>query len=217
MRHGRRLVLLAALVWAGPLQAADCRLAAQRAEQEAGLPAGLLQAIGRVESGEWPWSVGEPGAGRRFETQEGAIEWVERRRAAGARSIDVGCFQVNLMYHPEAFASLPEAFDPDLNARVAASYLLALHARLPAWADAVAAYHSATPALGSAYRAQVAAWWRPSAPEPVFAVAAPVVAVSFGGLRFLPNSGPPPEGLPRILHGGADDESARLVRLPPHG
>ncbi len=215
-------------MWHGPLQAADCRLAAQRVEQEAGLPAGMLQAIGRVESGQWPWSVGEPGSSRSFTTPGGAIDWVERRQAAGARSIDVGCFQVNLMYHPDAFASLPEAFDPDVNARAAASYLLALHARLPAWDDVVAAYHSATPDRGSAYRARVLAWWRPSSPVPMLAASgaggwrpeASAISVSFGGLRFLPSFSPPPERLPQILHGGATDDSARaarLVRLPQHG
>ena len=41
-------------------------------------------------------------------------------RAQGARSIDVGCMQVNLLHHADAFASLEQAFDPVANARYAA-------------------------------------------------------------------------------------------------
>ena len=42
--------------------------------------------------------------------------------------IDVGCFQVDLFYHPYAFTSLEEAFDPDANARAADSDPCATHA-----------------------------------------------------------------------------------------
>ena len=41
----------------------------------------------------------------------------------GVRAIDVGCFQVDLFYHPCAFANLDDAFDPDANAFVAARIL----------------------------------------------------------------------------------------------
>ena len=81
-------------------------------------------------------------------------------QARGVRSIDVGCLQVNLMYHPAAFASLDEAFDPRINAAYAARFLNTLYAERRDWAHAIAAYHSETPALGDAYRVLVMARWQ---------------------------------------------------------
>ena len=80
---------------------------------------------------------------------------------SGFRSIDVGCLQVNLMYHPAAFSSLEQAFDPVANARYAARFLDALYDRSQDWIKAVADYHSQTPALGAAYRNRVLARWPP--------------------------------------------------------
>jgi soluble lytic murein transglycosylase-like protein len=76
------------------------------------------------------------------------------------QSIDVGCMQVNLMYHPHAFASLEDAFDPRTNAEYAARFLNELYAADRDWAHAIAAYHSETPALGEAYRVLVLARWQ---------------------------------------------------------
>ena len=100
----------------------DCRSAAQAFEQSADLPPGLLLAIGQVESGRtdpitgrtdpWPWSTNHAGEGHYFASAQEAIAWTAVQLATGNRSIDVGCFQVNLYYHPDAFASLAEAFDP---------------------------------------------------------------------------------------------------------
>ena len=41
----------------------------------------------------------------------------------GARSFDVGCFQINYRWHGDAFASLEEMFDPLVNTRYAARFL----------------------------------------------------------------------------------------------
>ena len=81
------------------------------------------------------------------------------QQAVGNRPIDVGCFQVDLQFHPAAFASLTEAFAPTSNARYAARFLNELHARTGSWAQAVALYHSAEPSLGLVYRSQVFAAW----------------------------------------------------------
>jgi hypothetical protein len=75
-------------------------------------------------------------------------------------SIDVGCLQVNLMYHPDAFASLEDAFDPGHNADYAAHFLNTLYADSHDWKQAIGAYHSETPALGDAYRVLVLARWQ---------------------------------------------------------
>jgi len=76
----------------------------------------------------------------------GAIATVRALQASGVRSIDVGCMQVNLMYHPSAFASLDEAFDPGANAQYAARFLNALYRASGSWVQATAAYPAALPA-----------------------------------------------------------------------
>ncbi len=147
--------------------AAVCQRAGLEAERKADLPPGLLHAIGLVESGRldpatgqvaaWPWTINANGAGRLFESQSEALAETRALQRRGVTSIDVGCFQINLLQHPDAFASLEEAFDPVANATYAARFLLALHARTGSWENAIAAYHSATPGLGGPYRDTVLA------------------------------------------------------------
>ena len=78
----------------------------------------------------------------------------------GVRNIDVGCFQISLLHHPQAFASLDEAFDPISNARYAARFLRTLYRQTGNWQDAVALYHSASADRGPRYRDRVLAEWR---------------------------------------------------------
>ncbi len=169
----RLLPLLAALLGGGPAmaQAIDptlqCRAAIARAEQDSQIPPGLLQAIGRVESGRrnpetgtagpWPWTINAEGRGHFFPDKAAAIAAVRELQGRGVRIIDVGCMQVNLHHHPRAFASLEEAFDPVSNARYAAQFLTQLQAARGDWMVAAGHYHSHTPDLAQAYRARVQA------------------------------------------------------------
>jgi len=140
----------------------DCERAGAAAERAAGLPSGLLLAIGKVESGRfdgfserrepWPWAVDVGGTPLFLANVTDAVAAV-RGAAANGVLADVGCFQISLLYHPHAFASLAEAFDPGANARYAAGFLSELYARTGSWPAAVALYHSATPALGEPYAA----------------------------------------------------------------
>ncbi len=144
-----------------------CVDAAHEAEEKYGLPAGLLLAIGEIESGRqtsegrrpWPWSINAEGTDYISETMEGAIANVHTMQARGIRSIDTGCFQINMMFHPDAFPSLEAAFDPQANALYAARFLTELRGRTASWGEAVAAYHSATPWRGEAYRQLVWQAW----------------------------------------------------------
>ena len=152
-----------------------CEQAGIAAEQANGLPAGLLLAIGRVESGRWdpargrmtswPWTINAAGRGQWFGSKDAAVQTVKTLLDGGTRSIDVGCFQINLMWHPTAFASLEQAFDPVANANYAARFLLGLYGQTGSWEAAVQAYHSADPALGFAYRQQVFATWSAAASD----------------------------------------------------
>jgi soluble lytic murein transglycosylase-like protein len=166
----RWLAVALALCIAGVARAAaadlsDCGALADVAERESGLPHGLLSAIGQVETGRpnpqtgriepWPWSTNMAGIGHYFSSAAEAIAWTAAQQRSGQTSIDVGCFQINLKYHPNAFASLEEAFDPASNARYAASFLNALYARVGNWQLAAAQYHSADPLLGGPYGSRV--------------------------------------------------------------
>ena len=150
-----------------------CRAAIAEAERSANLPRGLLQAIGRVESGRrdpetgqfapWPWTINAEGEGKYFPTREAAIAHVRQLQARGVRIIDVGCMQVNLHHHPNAFASLEQAFDPLTNARYAARFLTELNAGRADWRQAAGHYHSHTPERAGPYRAKVLAAWEAEA------------------------------------------------------
>jgi hypothetical protein len=146
-----------------------CRLAIEVAERRHAIPSRLLHAIGRVESGRpdpatgevhpWPWAVNVEGRGSFHDTKAQAIAAVAAMHRLGSRSIDVGCMQINLMYHPNAFAGLEQAFDPMANADYAARFLRRLFEQTGTWAKAAAWYHSATPELGDAYQKRVMAAW----------------------------------------------------------
>ena len=150
-----------------------CEAAIATAQDAAQLPPGLLPSIALVESGRpdprtgavrpWPWTINVAGLGFFFPTKAAAVTAVQALRDLGIQSIDVGCLQVNLMYHPAAFASLDQAFDPWANARYAARFLDELYERTRSWTQAAGDYHSQTPALGAAYRNLVLARWRPFA------------------------------------------------------
>ena len=162
-------------------QALLCETATAAAERAESLPSRLLHAISLVETGRfdaekarvrpWPWSVNAAGEGHWYETKGDAIAAVEAFRRKGVQSIDVGCMQVNLMFHPEAFSSLDEAFDPTANARYAAKYLVKLRGADSDWTRAIGAYHSETPAFGDPYRALVMLRWGSAGPAPTDRIA----------------------------------------------
>jgi soluble lytic murein transglycosylase-like protein len=147
-----------------------CRDAIAEAEQARDLPAHLLAAIARTESGRWhkerseslawPWTVMAEGEGRFLPSKAAAIETVRALQARGVRNIDVGCMQVNLYYHPDAFENLEAAFDPAANVAYAADFLTGLRAEARSWTRAVGQYHTREAIRGNGYRAKVFKAWR---------------------------------------------------------
>jgi hypothetical protein len=160
-----------------------CAQAITSAEQANAVPDKLMTAIGYVESGRrdprtgayvsWPWTVDAAGQSRFFDTAQQAMSAVEALRQQGVQSIDVGCMQINLQQHPDAFGTLASAFDPVSNARYAARFLVALHETTGTWPEAAARYHSATPAFAVPYRAKVLALWPGGAAKPALRETAP--------------------------------------------
>jgi hypothetical protein len=90
-------------------------------------------------------------------TRAEAVAEVQARLAAGTRSIDIGCMQINLLHHPDAFPSVDAGFDPAANIGYAVRFLRQLHAQTGDWAAATARYHSATPERGLIYHQRVMA------------------------------------------------------------
>ena len=214
-------VLFSSAAWAGPHRAArhhvavavavppppatpydECEAAIGTAEHGQAIPPRILPAIGRVESGRpdpdsksrirpWPWTIDVEGQGQSFATKDEAIAAVQAAQARGARSIDVGCMQVNLLQHPDAFASLDMAFDPVTNAAYGARFLAALFHQTQSWPMAIADYHSQTPELGIPYQQRVLAGlpgWE------AFALPGGATAVAFGGKSAGPYAVWPPRG-----------------------
>lgn len=140
-----------------------CDEAAHRAARSTGVPADVLLAITRMETGRsraenepWPWTVNHAGDGTWFPSEDDARSYVFSKLKRGSTNIDIGCFQINYRWHADAFRSLDDMFDPDSNASYAASFLAQLHAEFGNWTDAAGAYHSRTPEFASKYKAKFA-------------------------------------------------------------
>lgn len=185
-----------------------CDASAVRAERDWDIPAGVLAAVGTVESGHgsnrpapapWPWTINAAGRGTFYASKQEAIAAVLKLMQAGYPYIDVGCFQIDLMYHP-TFKSLDDAFDPERNAQVAAQILAELRRVSPDWATAVARYHSANPALGTPYLDRVRAVFTTARTR---AAAAEFSEALFTGAMASAQNDPgtPPDPrLPRVIY-----------------
>nr|WP_217482760.1 lytic transglycosylase domain-containing protein [Sulfitobacter maritimus] len=129
------------------------------AQTRHGIPDNLLLAIGLQEAGTrrnghftvWPYAVNAAGEGRLFDNRNAALNWVAERQASGIRSIDVGCMQINMRWHPDAFDSVTEGFDPRVNVDYAARFLKRLHRRTGSWMQAAGSYHSFEPEFRDTY------------------------------------------------------------------
>ena len=165
--------------------AALCDRAIVEAAARHGAPLRLMRAVALVESGKrvktedgarrvaWPWTVNMEGTGHWFESRDAALRYVRAAQARGARSFDVGCMQVNHLWHGDAFDSLEAMFDPAVNADYAARFLRELMDETGDWMRAAGHYHSRTPSLGQAYRDKVDAAYRLVDAAPVRPVDAP--------------------------------------------
>ncbi len=139
-----------------------CDQAADLAAAETGVPISVLWSITRAETGRtkngelqpWPWTVNMEGKGHWFDTEDAARSYVFKHFKRGARSFDVGCFQINYKWHGTAFRSIDQMFDPFVNARYAAEFLLRLYNETGDWSLAAGAYHSRRPKFADRYKAR---------------------------------------------------------------
>jgi len=153
----------------------DCSPMMRMAEVQYGIPDRLLQAIAYAESGRtdpkngrrvaWPWTINAEGDGFVFDSKTAAINRVRALRQQGVESIDVGCMQVNLIHHADAFDNLEQAFEPAHNIDYAARFLKSLQQETGSWAQAVAFYHSRNQNISDGYRQKVLSLWQKTRPD----------------------------------------------------
>ena len=176
-------------------QSALCSTAIAAAEARRNTLPGLLVAIAKAESGRpipplpglqpWPWAVNADGGAYYFDSKDAAVAWVKQAQARGVAQIDVGCMQINLQSHADAFTSIEQAFDPAANADYAARFLTRLHDDAGGnWFDAIGYYHSRTPALAADYRLRVSAIAQGRMPPPSLGVPLYARAIQQGTLRI---------------------------------
>jgi hypothetical protein len=146
-----------------------CKAASHQMERHYNIPKNLLRAISLTETGRWlkehkeniawPWTVTSGGSGQYFPTKSQAIAHVRDLQAQGVTNIDVGCMQINMRYHPDAFDNLHEAFDPHTNTEYAGDFLTRLFKQTKSWSKAAAHYHSTDPERNMYYREKVLSYW----------------------------------------------------------
>ena len=130
-------------------------------ERKYSIPKGILHSISLVETGTfysnpkyrvpWPWTVNVEGRGRHFDTHQEAKAFIRQAIRRGQTNIDVGCMQINLRAHPNAFSSATSALDPENNIRYGAELLRKKYAQYGSWEKAVKCYHSSNPLKGLRY------------------------------------------------------------------
>jgi hypothetical protein len=146
-----------------------CTDQTERLEKLEKIPTHLLTAISLAETGRWhkdikeiitwPWTITANGKGQHFDSKEEALAEIEILLTKGLRNIDVGCMQINLKYHKNAFESLTLALDPKTNTEYAVTFLKKLYERKRNWMHAVGAYHSTTLNENLKYRAKLIRLW----------------------------------------------------------
>lgn len=142
--------------------AAICDHAAVQAARATGVPISVLKAISLTETGRktngrfrpWPWTVNMEGKGFWFDSHDEALAFANQEFARGARSFDVGCFQINYKWHHQAFSSIDHMFEPLANALYAAEFLRSLYQQKGSWGAAAGAYHSLNPVHAKPYQAR---------------------------------------------------------------
>lgn len=131
----------------------------KKIEEEENIPKDLLKAISIQESYRpWAWTVAVNGKGYFFKTKKEAVDYV-RTAIKTERNIDIGCMQINMIHHKNAFRSFEEAFTPENNIRYAARFLRSLYEMANSWETAVERYHSANVEFNQPYKKRVFSIW----------------------------------------------------------
>ena len=146
-----------------------CIKSAKKYESIYELPNNLLVSVALTESGKknkqgefiaWPWTINIKGKGSFFKSKQAVINHVKGELGKGRKNIDMGCMEINHMYHPNAFSNLSNAFDPDKNVAWSANLIKNLYQKYGSWKDAVGYYHSYRTHKKNKYSLKVFNTWR---------------------------------------------------------
>jgi hypothetical protein len=146
-----------------------CIESAKKYEKIYQLPENLLVSVALTESGKklksgefvaWPWTVNIKGQGKFFKSKDSVLKYVKSHIKKGKKNIDMGCMQVNYMYHPNAFTNLSLAFDPETNVKWSANLIKNLYDKYGSYKDAVGYYHSYRTIKKNKYSSKVFNTWR---------------------------------------------------------
>ncbi len=117
-----------------------------RASAKYQVPIGVLYAVGLAESGRrnslQPNAMNVDGKAYYAKTIDDGLRHFKAARASGAKMIDIGCMQINYVFHGEHFRSVAQMFDPLSNVDYGARFLKSLRKREGSWTLAVARYHA---------------------------------------------------------------------------
>jgi soluble lytic murein transglycosylase-like protein len=126
--------------------AGQCEREMMRASSKYGVPLGMLYSVGLTETGRrgslQPYAMNVEGKAVFSNSAAEAIQRFEEASRGGARLIDLGCMQINHLYHRENFSSLEGMLNPRTNVEYAARFLRELKTRHETWTMAVARYHA---------------------------------------------------------------------------
>jgi soluble lytic murein transglycosylase-like protein len=129
------------------------------AEREHQIPAGLLAAIAKTESGMKAYALNVGGRSVFLESLSAAQGVLEEKLNAGLTNIDVGVMQLNHRWHGGEFDNLAQMLTPESNINYAAKLLGSLYAQHGTWHKAVRYYHSASPEHHRKYSRKVVLCW----------------------------------------------------------
>jgi soluble lytic murein transglycosylase-like protein len=117
-----------------------------RAAKKYDVPLGVLYAVGLTETGRrgslHPYALNIDGPSYFPANLEEAMARFEQARKSGAKLIDIGCMQINHLFHGAQFHSVADMFDPQQNVDYAARFLKELRAKEGSWTLAAARYHA---------------------------------------------------------------------------
>ena len=170
-RLGAAGLALLPLAASSPAQAAygtgACEMAMMHAALHFDVSEPIMRAVGLTEAGTaegriHPWAANIDGRAVYYPDQESAARGVEAALRDGAHNVDVGCLQISMAWHGQAFGSIAEAFTPEVNVAYGAALLVALKREKGTWPLAIQFYHSSDPERQRAYLCQVLAHYAPA-------------------------------------------------------
>lgn len=129
----------------------------ERREKFTGFPKEIAFGLAMNESKHkgkpWPWTINVRGQGWFFKDRMSAYKAAQYLLDNGITSFDVGTHQVNWKWHQKRFTSLWDAFQPEVNYRVAHQIYREEFKATGDAGKAIMRYHSRDPTKGAHYLA----------------------------------------------------------------